>query len=196
MQGKVVLLKTFQRLLGLMAAAAFWLGGHCWLGGQGGHCSWGVETTPPNSKIYLESLWRRGYRPLCVGRERPLPAVLLADDCYPTLKGNALLSCWPTGRKYALPPVKIMLLVLQKKREGCCASGSTEMAQPTMVSRVGKPFVGTPRGGIHWEGIYCPRRGAPYGTPSWNCGICMFSKSVWSESVNRLTVCITHDKRS
>ncbi len=74
-----------------------------------------MEIAPPNSKVNLESLWRSGDRPFYIGGECPLPAVLLADDFYP--ERGCAVEPLPTGREYAFPLVKIMLLVLQRIRE-------------------------------------------------------------------------------
>ncbi len=57
-------------------------------------CSAGIGKTPAlvgrsgtsldsSSSCTGQSLWRSGDQPFCIGRERPLPTVLLADDCYP-----------------------------------------------------------------------------------------------------------------
>ncbi len=123
------------------------------------HCSRGVETTPPNSKVDLESLWRSGDRPFCVGRECPLPAVLLTDDGYPergcVVEPLAHRSeiCIPSSQNNAANAAK------DQRGEGCCASGSAEMAQPTMVSRVGKPVVSPPVADSAEKGFIVPGEG-------------------------------------
>ncbi len=59
-----------------------------------------------------------------------------------TLKGDALSSCCPPSGIYIPPGQNNAASAAKDQRgEGCCASGGAEMAQPTLVSRVGKPVV-------------------------------------------------------
>ncbi len=140
---------------------------------QGGHCSRRVEITPPNSKVDLESLWRSGDQPFCIGRERPLSALLLTDSCYP--ERGCAVEPLAQRSEICIPPSQnnAASAATNQRGEGCCASGKAEMAQPTIVSRVG-------------EGCL----------PGWNYEICMCGNTVWRESVHRLTACIAHDNRS
>ncbi len=100
------------------------------------HGEWRLH---PQTVRLIWSLWRSGDQPFCIGRERPLSALLLTDSCYPE-RGCAVEPlaqrseiCIPPSQNNAASAAK------NQRGEGCCASGNAEMAQPTIVSRVGKP---------------------------------------------------------
>ncbi|KAL0149886.1 hypothetical protein M9458_054817, partial [Cirrhinus mrigala] len=152
---------------------------------QGGHYSRGVETAPPNSEVDLEYLRRSGDRPFCVRRERPLSAILLADELSPE-RGRAVEPL-ADGSEICIPPSQNNAASAAKDQrgEGCCASDSAEMAQPAVVSGIGEPVVDPPVSDSAEKGFIVPGKGHHMAPQTGTMGsACVASQY----GVNQLTV--------
>ncbi|KAL0147128.1 hypothetical protein M9458_057652, partial [Cirrhinus mrigala] len=111
---------------------------------QRGSGSWRVEAAPTDHSDDFEPVRRGGVRLVCLRGKRALSAVLLTDErasaggCSLESLAQEAQICISPSEDYAASAAE------NQRREGDCASGSAELAQPAVVSGVGRAPDGSP----------------------------------------------------
>ncbi|KAI2658175.1 Transposon Tf2-8 polyprotein [Labeo rohita] len=111
---------------------------------QRGSGSWRVEAAPTDHSDDLEPVRRGGDRLVCLRGKRALSAVLLTDErasaggCSLESLAQEAQICVSPSEDYAVSAAE------NQRREGDCASGSAELAQPAVVSGVDRAPNGSP----------------------------------------------------
>ncbi|KAL0147283.1 hypothetical protein M9458_057407, partial [Cirrhinus mrigala] len=111
---------------------------------QRGSGSWRVEAAPADHSDDLEPVRRGGDRLVCLRGKRALSAVLLTDErasaggCSLESLAQEAQICVSPSEDYAASAAE------NQRREGDCAYGSAELAQPAVVSGVDRAPNGSP----------------------------------------------------